>query len=318
MATYKVNSDGSITKTMANGTPYTVSTNDERYSRVANEAVGAGGSIKGPIAAPAASAPKSSGNNSGGNTQTNSVTEKPPVTTESILSNTQGSGQGTNLPYGSAIADIISQYPKATPKTQEELMGAAQNYSSLQITPQLEALQRSIAQAGTTANSQTNAINAAYAGVPQQTQGMLDEARRYAQESAIARGAGQSGVVNWETEKRTTPIMAQAQQLEGEKAAKLSGISDWLANIQSQGSQQEQDLAAREGDLTQQYLQLLTGQNEGQSVSDWQNILSAFTGLAGMSQGANNDANNYGLSALPYFLQDAGGLVNTRQNDALQ
>ena len=35
-----------------------------------------------------------------------------------------------------------------------------------------------------------------------------------------------------------------------------------------------------------------------------------------MSQGANNDANNYGLSALPYFLQDAGGLVNTRQNDA--
>ena len=84
-------------------------------------------------------------------------------------------------------------------------MGTAKNYSSLQIAPQLQALQRSIQQAGVTADSQIGAINAAYAGVPQQTQGYVR--RRlggYAQESAIARGgAGTSpGVVNWETEKR--------------------------------------------------------------------------------------------------------------------
>ena len=49
LATYKVNPDGSITKKMASGAEYTVSKNDPRYQRVANEAVGAGGNIKGPI-----------------------------------------------------------------------------------------------------------------------------------------------------------------------------------------------------------------------------------------------------------------------------
>ena len=155
-----------FTKTMAKLT--LLQRFNKRYNRVANEAVGAGGSIKGPIAAPAASAPKSSGG-SGGGTQTTPTAEKPPVTTESILENTKGSGENTNLPYGSAIADMISQYPKATPKSPEELMGTAKNYSSLQITPQLQALQRSIQQAGVTADSQIGAVNAAYAGVPQQT-----------------------------------------------------------------------------------------------------------------------------------------------------
>lgn len=51
MATYKQNPDGSLTKTLANGKSFVVSQNDDRFNRIANEAVGAGGSIKGPIVA---------------------------------------------------------------------------------------------------------------------------------------------------------------------------------------------------------------------------------------------------------------------------
>lgn len=51
MATYKQNPDGSLTKTLANGKSFVVSQNDDRFKRIANEAVGAGGSIKGPIVA---------------------------------------------------------------------------------------------------------------------------------------------------------------------------------------------------------------------------------------------------------------------------
>lgn len=211
-----------------------------------------------------------------------------------------------NMPYEQLLRDVLSQAPKSTPKSQEELQGMAQNYASLQITPQLEALRRSIEQAGITASSQTEAINAAYASVPQQTQSMLDEARRYAQESAIARGAGQSGVVNWETEKRTTPIMQQAQQMEQEKAAKLSAVADWLSGVQSQGAEQEQQLIARQGDLTQQYLQLLSEQNEGKSASDWERIFNSISSLAGSAQNANLNAQNWAQGLLPYFMQTAG------------
>jgi hypothetical protein len=227
------------------------------------------------------------------------------LTLEDYISQLSNPMDNYNMPYEQLIRDIISQAPTTSQKSQSELENIAKNYASLQITPQLEALQRSIEQAITTANSQKEAIEAAYASVPQQTQAMLDEARRYAQESAIARGAGQSGVVNWETEKQTTPIMQQAQQYEAEKAAKLNAVADWLAGVQSQGAEQEQQLAKTQGDLTQQYLQLLTEQNESKSASDWERIFNSISSLANAAQSANLNSQNWATSLLPYFMQTA-------------
>ena len=183
------------------------------------------------------------------------------------------------MPYENDLRALLPSSPQTAPKSQAEILATAQNYASLNINPQLEALRRSIAEAGVNANNQTNTINAAYQGGQAQTQGMLDEARRYALESAIARGGGQSGVVNWETEKRTTPIMQQQQQADADQAAKISAVADWLANVQTQGATQEQDLAARQGDLTQQYSQLLADQGQANSVADWQRMWNSVNQL---------------------------------------
>jgi hypothetical protein len=352
LATYKVNPDGSITKKMASGAEYTVSKNDSRYQRVANEAVGAGGNIKGPISGGSSGSSSSGGSsgtkkNSGGGSSSSGIsssvyeeivrkakagiplTDPTPekqsiwdayskaysvdnqkkeekLTIEDYLDQFKDQLDNYNMPYEQALRDILSQAPSYTPKSQEELQEIAENYASLNITPQLEALQRSIEQAVATANSQTEAINAAYAGVPAQTQSMLDEARRYAQESAIARGAGQSGVVSWETEKRTTPIMQQAQQAEQEKAAKLAAVANWLANVQSQGEEQKKQLSARQGDLTQQYLQLLSSQDQARSASDWERIFGSIGQLSNMAQNANFNSQNWAANLLPYFMQTTG------------
>ena len=243
---------------------------------------------------------------SSGGSKKSSSSKSSKITAEDYLKQFSDQLDNYNMPYEQAIRDLLSQAPSYTPKSQEELQEIAENYASLNITPQLEALQRAIEQAVATASSQTEAINAAYAGVPAQTQSMLDEARRYAQESAIARGAGQSGVVNWETEKRTTPIMQQAQQAEQEKAAKLAAVANWLANVQSQGEEQKKQLAARQGDLTQQYLQLLSSQDQARSASDWERLFSSIGQLSNMAQNANFNSQNWAANLLPYFMQTAG------------
>jgi len=288
MATYKVNPN-SITKTLANGKEFTVTVDDPRYNRVANEAVGAGGNIKGPIVNSS-----SNSNNSYKSNQTNQTNQN---------------NQGQVSP-----SDIFYDMPSYKPMSKSEARSTATNWANLQIDPQIQALQRAIENAQTTANSQTSAINAAYAGIPEQTDRMLGDARNYALESAIARGGGRSGVVNWETEKRTTPIMQQAQQYEAEKAAKLTGVSDWLANALNQGDQRQIDMEAQRGDLTQQYMHDLMTYGEDRAMANWQAAMNAGMGLNAADQNAYQFDTSALLNLIPYILPSISDSANWDSN----
>jgi len=207
-------------------------------------------------------------------------------------------------------SDIFYEAPSYKPLSEEEARSIAQNWANLQIDPQIQALQRAIENARTTANTQMSAINAAYAGIPAQTDRMLADARNYALESAIARGGGRSGVVNWETEKRTTPIMQQAQQYEAEKAAKLAGVTDWLANAITQGEQRQLDLEGRRGDLTQQYIQDLMMYGEDRARANWQAVMNAALALNAADQNAYQFDTSALLNLIPYILPSISESAN--------
>lgn len=208
--------------------------------------------------------------------------------------------QGYLMPYEQSLRDLMAQMPRYQQPNQEELLQQAQQYADLQITPQQQALQRALEQAIANTEAQQKAVEAAYAGVPERTQQLLDEARRYALESAIARGAGRSGVVNWETEKRTTPIMTQAQEAEARKAAELANIAEQLGLIKSQTSEREQQLETLRGDLTRQYLQQLQNQGYIRSRDDWQAAFNAAGQLANMALGASQWNQKFALDWLPW------------------
>jgi len=209
-----------------------------------------------------------------------------------------------------SLSDIFYEAPSYKPLSEEEARSIAQNWANLQIDPQIQALQRAIENARTTANTQMAAINAAYAGIPAQTDRMLADARNYALESAIARGGGRSGVVNWETEKRTTPIMQQAQQYEAEKAAKLAGVTDWLANAITQGEQRQLDLEGRRGDLTQQYIQDLMMHGEDRARANWQAAMNAGLALNAADQNAYQFDTSALLNLIPYILPSISESAN--------
>lgn len=200
-------------------------------------------------------------------------------------------------PYESLMRDITSKLPQ--PYTTGNIDELSKQYARLQVDPARQEIQRRLAGYDVDAESQRRSTESAYAGVPAQTQRMLDEARRYALESSVARGAGRSGVVNWETEKRTTPVIQRGVELEGEKAAKLADIASRLALAKQQGQGQLTDLATREGELTSQQAQALRALDYANSTGNWQQAFSAAQSLANMAQQAQQFEKQYAASLAP-------------------
>lgn len=206
------------------------------------------------------------------------------------------------FPYQQQLQQLLARQPSYTPPSEQEMLQLAQQYAGLQVDPRLQAIQRQLEQYQQQAEAERARIEAAYATVPERTQQLLDEARRYALESAIARGAGRSGVVNWETEKRTTPIMTQAQQAEAERASRLSDVESALRTAQQQAAEQQLALEEQRGNLQQQYLQALRDQAYARAVGDWQREFDAAQRLATLAAQAYQWGETAALSWAPYFL----------------
>lgn len=113
MATYVQNPDGSISKTLDSGQTFNVAPNDPRFGRVANEAVGAGGNISGPISAPAKPVQQPS--------QTDLVPE-------AAINNFTG-------PVNTDTGQPINNSPTATPSQGQQPMGAIPTVNASQQQP---------------------------------------------------------------------------------------------------------------------------------------------------------------------------------------
>lgn len=205
-------------------------------------------------------------------------------------------------PYVQQIQDYLNTRPKWQGTTEEEMLRQAKQYASLQVDPQLQALQRSVEQAALNAENQRRSVEAAYSGVPAQIDRMLADARSYATEDAIARGVGRSGVVDYNVQQLSEPIMEQGAQAEAEKAATLAAIADTLALAQTQGLQQQQDIERQRGVLEAAGLADLQRTGHAMETEDWERGMSTLLNLASMAQQDQAQRQSAALSWAPYYM----------------
>lgn len=206
-----------------------------------------------------------------------------------------------SLPYEQALRDLMASFPQYRQPTEAELRQQAEQYAELYFTPQQQALQRALEQIATSAQQQQRTIEAAYQGVPEQLAKAAEEARKAALESAIARGAGRSGVVDWQSAKIGEQQQQQLSQAEAAKAAAIANLMQQRGLSEQQINEQLQQLSERRGDLISQYINQLQNQGYARSAEDWQRQFQAAAQIANMALGANQFNQQFAASLLPYF-----------------
>lgn len=197
------------------------------------------------------------------------------------------------------ISGISGQHkpPEITRLSREEMMTQAQNLANLQIDPLISALTRGKDDYLLGYDQSVRNIEAAYAGVPAETDRLLTQAREAGTESAIARGGGRSGAVEYGVAKLQEPVMLKATQLAGEKAAKLANLEEGKDLFEKQFGGQVAELEGRRGQVTTAIFDQLS--REDQQIA---------LGLAGISQSNRTADTQALLGLLPYF-------ANTRYQD---
>ncbi len=199
------------------------------------------------------------------------------------------------IPYEQPIRDQIASYPAYTPKTDTEMLSEAENYANLQINPQVTALQTALQNAIASAGNQKTSIEANYSTVSQTADRLLDKARSAGTESAIARGGGRSGAVEYEVGKLSQPIMEQVTQAENEKAAALTNIDNALGTIQSNYDTSLQSLEAQRGTLVAQQLAAIKDLEYAKQTGSADKILAATQNLAALTNARNEFDNELNL-----------------------
>lgn len=203
--------------------------------------------------------------------------------------------QAQAFPYEEMLKQLMGQIPQQHQLTPEQKQQQAQQYAGLQVDPQMQALQQSLEQRQQQAEAQKGRISAAYAGVPQQ---LMQAEQQWGQkdlDSAIARGAGRSGVVDWQTQQRQQHFGQQLAQSEAQKAAEITAVANQLGVDQQQVQQQLVDLEARRGDLTQQHMAQLQDQAYARGMEGWQAQTGMAQQLAQMASDWDAGQRAYGL-----------------------
>lgn len=212
----------------------------------------------------------------------------------------------SNLAYAPVFQSLLNQMnSNVTKKTPEQLQTEATNKANLQIDPQITQLENNLTQAQTDAGNQTNSVNAAYTGALTELQNTANLQKQQAQESAIARGAGRSGVVDWNNNKINTDQTAQVGKVGASKAADLANIASQLASLQTQNGVQKAALEGQRGTLINDYMSQLGNTNQQDNSSNYQNMLSNIIAMTGQANSANQNANTYATNMMPYISQTA-------------
>lgn len=218
------------------------------------------------------------------------------------MSQVQSLLQKYNFPYEKSLQDLMAQPSAYKAPSESEMLTQAQQYADLQISPLLSAIQSNLDKERANQASARSSVEAAYAGVPARTQAMLEEARNKATESAIARGMGRSGVVDWQTTKLSAPVMQQATEAEQEKAAKLAEIANTLAAAESGAMKQQQEATSRRGTLESAKLSDLRQQSQQMELQEQQAKWGQALNLANMAQQSSQAQQNLLMQLLPILM----------------
>lgn len=205
------------------------------------------------------------------------------------------------FPYEQLMRDIMAQMPTYQQPSQEELLQQAKTWANLQIDPAIQAISQALAQTKQALETQQAKTEAAYAGLEQATQRFMQEAAQKALESAIARGGGRSGQVEWYTSKLQQPIAEQYAQAQAQRAAELADIANRMTLAEQQAAEQQKALEQRRGELEAERLAELQNLAHATAVGDWQRAFQAAQNLASMATQAQQWGLSYAAGLLPYF-----------------
>ena len=199
-----------------------------------------------------------------------------------------------SFPYEQLFRDMLASFPQAQFQTDDEMLGTANNYADMQVSSQLLALQQALDQAGVDAKSQKELIEGAYAGVADQLAQTTETQKAQALESAISRGGGRSGVVDWSNAKINEAQTSQLAQTEAQKAAQLANVANQLMSQKKQYTGQINQLEGQRGSLAQQFLHNLQNQNYANNTNAWNNKMGFTSDLSGKA--LNSNQFNQGLT----------------------
>ncbi len=209
--------------------------------------------------------------------------------------------QQYSFPYEQALRDLISLAPRYEMPSEKELERQAREWAELQINPQLAELTRALEQAQQALGTRQQQVEASYAGMEEAVNRVMAEQAQRALESAIARGGGQSGAVEWLTSKLQQPIAEQFTSAQAQKAAELADIASRLAMLQEQAGTQRTQLQERLGQLEANRLAELRNLAYAQATGNWQQVMQSVSNLAQMATQAQQYSQQLAASLLPYY-----------------
>jgi hypothetical protein len=203
--------------------------------------------------------------------------------------------------YEQLLRDQLANMPSYTPPSDSDLTTQAQQWAQLQVQPQQNAVQRALEQAQQAYAAQKSDIQAAYGGLDQQTQTMLQELGRQAQENAISRGGGQSGLVEWLKKQYQTPVLDQYATARAQEASSLSNLANQEALTEQQYSTQQQQLAQQLGTMQAERLAELRDLSHATAVGDWAKAFEAAQNIANLDLEAQQQQQNAAQARMPYY-----------------
>lgn len=166
------------------------------------------------------------------------------------------------------------------PMDQQVMDQRAGEYADIYAQPQYQQLTRKLEQAISDAAAQEERIRGTYAGTEDTFARREDEQARRDLESAIARGAGRSGVVPHLAGQRQEHFSELLAAEEAKKNAELYAIANQLGLVQRQVPEQEMQIAEQAGRLANQELQRLADleytRRREHDLDQWDRMLSVF------------------------------------------
>ena len=220
--------------------------------------------------------------------------------------------QGGMSPHTQALQQLIDNRPTRTATSWDEIVRRAQEQANLVFDPQVSALARALEQQRQATETQRSVIDASHAAGVGRTARLLENARVQALESAIARGGGRSGAVEWLADRLQTPVLERQQQQEAERIAQITGLAERLAMFENQAAAQQQELEAQRGQTAAQKAQALQEFEYAQQVGDWQRALAAQQELAGLAGQGTSQILDGLQTILPYVAQTVAQEEATR------
>ena len=210
--------------------------------------------------------------------------------------------QGVMYPYQEFLEQLMANQPTRDVQTWDQIMQRSREHANLIFDPQVSALTRTVEQQRQAAAAQRAAVEAAYGTVEARTRRLLDDAQARALESAVARGGGRSGAVEWLMERLQAPILEHQQQAEESRVAKTMGITDALTLNERQIAERAQELEGLRGRTAAQQAQAMQEVVYAQQTGDWQRAFDAARTLSAKTTGAANQAQATALALLPYVM----------------